>query len=108
MRRSPADVPSTDMVEARWGPSGATCLSHARIWRANSIIPWTLLPKECRQASTPCDEQAALTEVRNTCHTPPPPCEGPGGNDQARQPSDSGLPTNGAFWTTYVVDHAHQ
>lgn len=92
----PADMFGS--IEARWDEKGATCLSHSRLYRPNTVIP--VLPKWgalCWNSSTgtpaTCTEKRFLEDVARQCKhaLPLPPC------GASRPP--------GTVWTTYGLDH---
>lgn len=76
---------SGELLEARWGEEGATCLSRARLWRRNTVIPPNAVTERCRDQ--PCDEQV----FRNSLGLPA--CD------------ESADGTDPAYWETTLVEH---
>lgn len=95
-KRGESDAPLTadeGPLEARWNQDGATCLSHARIFRRSADHPLaplrSLLPDGCC-----ADEATYLDMIRAKCGLASCPQVGP-------QPTDH-------VWSTFTVDHIHR
>lgn len=79
----PPGGPTLGPVEARWSATGATCISHSRMWFTGS---------KCEKES----EQRFIEQIRSTCHIPA--CE-------ETAACGTNAPVEDGFWRTCTVNH---
>lgn len=87
-------------IEARWDEHGAICLSHSRLWHANTVIPishaWEKVCRDPENHPVPCPEQRFIDDISNIV------CS------RTLKPCDETRPATGVVWTTYAVDDVSQ